>query len=371
MQSVGYKLRYFTSVEVPDEMLKSFTQLEDILQRFINPDGTIKNLPQSTETTRVIENRGNGHGSGSGGVSGGVDLRNPLSIVVHKATSIIFDTNNGLVISSTGPHQGKVSLDKEVILADFTGNANKFLKVNSGETDVEWDTPPGAVPTELISLYVVALSQDGGTGNPTAVIYKNNFIAGNPTWARTAEGTYQATLTSAFGTKTRVLTKVTRVGSVGNEFRADGRRVDSSTVEIRVVDLGGNLVDGFDDLIVKIEEWTQLNQDIQIYSAFLSQAGDTSDPTATVLGNSLLLGAGLPVWSRTSEGVYRAVLTGAFPENKTNVDPQITQIGSVSNEFSADGMRIDDDTVEIRVFDAGSNLVDGFDDLSITIEVYP
>ncbi len=50
-----------------------------------------------------------------------------------------------------------------------------------------------------------------------------------------------------------------------------------------------------------------------VYRALLTQVG-TAAPTAIVLENSL---GGTPVWSRSSDGVYLATLTGAFSQTKT------------------------------------------------------
>lgn len=54
---------------------------------------------------------------------------------------------------------------------------------------------------------------------------------------------------------------------------------------------------------------------IKVYRALLTQTG-TSDPTATVLENSL---GGTLVWTRSSAGTYVATLTGAFPSAKAHL----------------------------------------------------
>lgn len=58
----------------------------------------------------------------------------------------------------------------------------------------------------------------------------------------------------------------------------------------------------------------------KVYTALLTQSG-TSAPTATVLENTL---GGVPVWTRSVEGVYRCRLIGAFTDVKTIVFTNMT-----------------------------------------------
>jgi len=53
----------------------------------------------------------------------------------------------------------------------------------------------------------------------------------------------------------------------------------------------------------------------KVYRALLTQTG-TDAPVATVLENTL---GGTPVWTYQGVGIYRALLTDAFPENTTTV----------------------------------------------------
>ena len=57
---------------------------------------------------------------------------------------------------------------------------------------------------------------------------------------------------------------------------------------------------------------SQSGNGAKVYRALLTQTG-TDDPVATVLENTL---GGEVVWARTSTGIYKATLTGAFPADK-------------------------------------------------------
>jgi hypothetical protein len=103
----------------------------------------------------------------------------------------------------------------------------------------------------------------------------------------------------------------------------------------------------------------------QSYVAKLSQVG-AGDPTPTVVGNSL---AGAPVWTRTSTGKFLGTLTGAFTIGKTIFPaPNIRPTGS--GDFQASLRHVSADQVELQVLDPGGNLVDGFTDVHVSIQVY-
>jgi hypothetical protein len=102
------------------------------------------------------------------------------------------------------------------------------------------------------------------------------------------------------------------------------------------------------------------------YDASLDQDGGTGAPVALVRGNTL---SGTPVWTRVSQGVFRATLSGAFPEGKTGIQVSLA-IGAVDNESKVGRYWISASIIEIRVFDYADNLVDGFADLDILIKVF-
>ena len=103
------------------------------------------------------------------------------------------------------------------------------------------------------------------------------------------------------------------------------------------------------------------------YVALITQSG-TSAPTAHVLENTL---GGTVVWSRTSTGVYRATLAGAFTENKTALyaTEGAPANGSVINEVRFFRVNADYILLNTRGNDA---LVDSnIADLTVEIRVYP
>lgn len=101
-----------------------------------------------------------------------------------------------------------------------------------------------------------------------------------------------------------------------------------------------------------------------IYSATLMQAG-TAAPVATVKVNTL---ASAPVWSRISEGIYRMILAGAFTE-KTDLKAPLA-IEQDLPPFQTSVKRIDADTIELRVMDAGGNLRDDWGPVQFEAKIY-
>ena len=92
----------------------------------------------------------------------------------------------------------------------------------------------------------------------------------------------------------------------------------------------------------------------RVYSALVTQVG-TNAPTAVVLENTL---GGTPVWVRMTSGIYRAILTGAFPEDKVflpacGVEPD-------SDALTAMMLRLDDDTLQLVTYSPASGGVDNF-----------
>jgi hypothetical protein len=78
------------------------------------------------------------------------------------------------------------------------------------------------------------------------------------------------------------------------------------------------------------------------YVALISQTG-TAAPTATELENTI----GSILWARTSAGLYTATLTGAFPNNKTFVRINPSQVGG-----AAIALRSGDNTITISTASA-------------------
>lgn len=110
---------------------------------------------------------------------------------------------------------------------------------------------------------------------------------------------------------------------------------------------------------------TMTDLGFQSYVAKLSQIG-TGDPTPTVAGNSL---SGAIVWTRTSAGVYRGTLANAFTLGKTIFPgPNLRPTGT--GDFVASLRHVSVNQVELEVRDPGGNLVDGFTDINVIIQVY-
>ena len=104
----------------------------------------------------------------------------------------------------------------------------------------------------------------------------------------------------------------------------------------------------------------------KLYQAAIVQAGDTSDPTATVIGSNL---TGTPVWTRSSKGTYIATLAGVFLAAKTFATAKIVK-GVVGGESDCDISRVSNDVLRLRIFDDGDNLVDGCNPTFVQVYVY-
>ena len=106
----------------------------------------------------------------------------------------------------------------------------------------------------------------------------------------------------------------------------------------------------------------------KVYTALLNQSG-TNPPVATILEN----GIGAIEWVYDSPGMYRGILLGAFPENKTY--PVIHFNGQLDAEIPVPNMafhRIDDDQLWLSVHLASDFFFNnGLVDTPIEIRVYP
>lgn len=105
-----------------------------------------------------------------------------------------------------------------------------------------------------------------------------------------------------------------------------------------------------------------------VYTAKLSQAG-AGDPTATVLENTL---GGAIVWARAGVGAYTGTLNGAFPVARSwFAKPSIDYSAADGVEFHAFLNRGSDNIIALTVTDVTGLAMDGFNNLSIEIRVYP
>jgi hypothetical protein len=109
----------------------------------------------------------------------------------------------------------------------------------------------------------------------------------------------------------------------------------------------------------------------QSYVALIIQSGTPlEDPTVTVLENTL---GGTPVWTATATGTYIAHLAGAFPGNRTWLNPcssvVIDQDALVSKYMT---IQATGDDITIQLWDETFNtLQDGLNILHLEIRVYP
>lgn len=106
----------------------------------------------------------------------------------------------------------------------------------------------------------------------------------------------------------------------------------------------------------------------KVYTALLNQSG-TNPPVATILEN----GIGEIQWEYDSQGMYRGILLGAFPENKTFL--LVTNNGLFDQEAPVPNIsffRIDDDQLWLSTtlfLDSFINNI--LIDTPIEIRVYP
>jgi hypothetical protein len=106
----------------------------------------------------------------------------------------------------------------------------------------------------------------------------------------------------------------------------------------------------------------------KVYTALLNQSG-TNAPVATILEN----GIGAIEWVYDSPGIYRGILLGAFPENKTY--PVIHFNGQYDAEIRVPNItfhRIDDDQLWLSFHMVETSFVNsGLVDTPLEIRVYP
>ena len=108
---------------------------------------------------------------------------------------------------------------------------------------------------------------------------------------------------------------------------------------------------------------------VKVYTALLSQTG-TDVPTANILQNTL---GDVPVWTRTSAGLYVATLAGAFGVNNTFVSLLIG--GSTLGTLVAKLSSVTDDTVVLQfstsIVTVAADLSSNSTPTYIEIKVYP
>ena len=111
-------------------------------------------------------------------------------------------------------------------------------------------------------------------------------------------------------------------------------------------------------------------QSFSFYSAKLSQPGNEDNPTVSVLTNSL--GESV-AWSRLSQGNYAGdILLGTFLAAGTFCSaPAIDLVAQVSQEYYATLARGTNNRILLNVFDLSGTPVDGFNNLTIEVKVYP
>ena len=108
-----------------------------------------------------------------------------------------------------------------------------------------------------------------------------------------------------------------------------------------------------------------------VYTALLTQTG-TNAPVATVLDNTL---GGTVVWSRDSQGIYVATLSGAFTANKTTPISQREQqsadnVDDIPKWLT--GLRLTDNTYGLNTGNSDIGLSDSvLSGVFIEIRVYP
>lgn len=102
----------------------------------------------------------------------------------------------------------------------------------------------------------------------------------------------------------------------------------------------------------------------KVYRALLTQSSNIA-PTAEVLENTL---GGVPVWTRSSTGVYFATLAGAFSGGKT-----FSLIaGSLTSPISIPIIYEEGGVVKVLVTDADGNTVDdALNRASVEVRTYP
>lgn len=98
-------------------------------------------------------------------------------------------------------------------------------------------------PPPSFKEYTAIISQTG-TAAPSATII-TNLLSAPPLLARTAEGTYTFTLTSAFTANKTIATCDVVAMAVGDEFKADFTRTSAHVLTLKVRDSAGVLIDGF------------------------------------------------------------------------------------------------------------------------------
>ena len=106
----------------------------------------------------------------------------------------------------------------------------------------------------------------------------------------------------------------------------------------------------------------------KVYKVLLSADGAGGEPSPLEIVNSL---GDVPSWTNTRTGEYEAELTGAFAGACFFNQPALDLNDIVGTEYYATIQKIDNDTIQLLVFNSSGVAVDGFNNMCICIEVYP
>lgn len=104
----------------------------------------------------------------------------------------------------------------------------------------------------------------------------------------------------------------------------------------------------------------------KVFKALIAQSGTNAPVITNLFQNNL---SSLPVFARTSEGIYTITLTGAFTTDKTFLHVPNIDIAVVDDEDKAELEHTSEDVITLRVFDTVNDLTDGFNAIWLNIEV--
>ena len=216
------------------------------------------------------------------------------NITINAVTKVGTPVNNQLAVW-TG--DGTIEGDSNI-----TWDGNSFL--------LEGSYVDGVAPMIVIPQATII----DGVHTGMNVKMETGQVAGSLAYHLTGNGTTWSMLLESSVSGSNNNFHITKnYGDSGSYFKINGL-TDVITLPKQTIALIDAEATG-KSLVTK--EWVQAQdpRPYKVYTALISQAG-TAAPTAIVLENTL---GGVPVWTRSSTGIYLATLAGVFIEDKTFV----------------------------------------------------
>lgn len=147
-------------------------------------------------------------------------------------------------------------LSSDEKLSVFNIAQQKICNLRDGYSFDTADTPQSLISTVISSMQYAAMLDQSGTDDPTASVSANN-LGVTITWTRSSTGTYVGTLSAAVVVANIYPSaSINRLSPVGDETHTLISMIDTTHIQLLVMDSSFTLTDGFNDLRIEITQYS-------------------------------------------------------------------------------------------------------------------